>query len=71
MKKTIKKTLYKIFKKHPKVKEKWFLDCLEQYKSLDTEQRFSIKENDYWKCLDDNTSSSGFDTQYEYHQAYS
>lgn len=70
MKKLLKKTIYKILKKHPKIQDKWFLDCLAQYKSLDKEQRFSIKEDDFWKCLDDNTSSSGFDTQYEYHQAW-
>ena len=70
MKKILKNTIYKVFKKHPKVKEEWFYDCLAQYKSLDKQKRFTLDEVDFWKCLDDNTTHSGFDTHYEYHQAW-
>ena len=58
----------KSINKNPK--ELWFELCLQEYKSLDTEKRFAVNEEDFWKCLNDNTANTGFDTQYEYHQAW-
>lgn len=51
-------------------KEEWFIRCLDKFKSLDKNKRFSIKEEDFYKCLDDNTTKTIFDTHYEYHQAW-
>jgi predicted SAM-dependent methyltransferase len=71
MKQLLKNTIYKYCKNlHSKIKDQWFYDCLSQFKSLDKEHRFLIKEEEFWKCLNDNTTNSGFDTQYEYHQAW-
>lgn len=53
-----------------KDKEAWFQKCLQQYKSIDKTNRFLIQEKNFWKCLDDNTQTTGFDTHYEYHQAW-
>ncbi len=52
------------------MKKAWFEKCLQQYKSLDKTNRFLIQEKNFWKCLDDNTQNTGFDTHYEYHQAW-
>lgn len=51
-------------------KEKWFIHCLNKFKTLDKNKRFSIKDEDFYKCLDDNTQLTPFDTHYEYHQAW-
>lgn len=48
----------------------WFNNCLKEFRALDEKKRFSLKEKDFWKCLDDNTETTGIDTQYEYHQAW-
>lgn len=52
------------------LKEKWFDDCLKKFKDKDTLHRLSLNEADFIKCLDDNTTYTGFDTHYEYHQAW-
>ena len=52
------------------LKEFWFQECLEKFKSLDNVHRFSVEEEDFWKCFEDNTINACFDTQYEYHQAW-
>lgn len=64
--------LFKKFRREIKnnLKEKWFDDCLKHFRELDKNNRFTIKEKDFLKCLDDNTSNTGFDTHYEYHQAW-
>lgn len=51
-------------------KEEWFVNCLNEFKRLDKKKRFSINDKDFYKCLDDNTSTTPFDTHYEYHQAW-
>lgn len=64
--------LFKKFRKNIRKKRqtKWFEQCLNEFKSLDTNHRFPIEGKDFLKCLDDNTSHTGFDAHYEYHQAW-
>lgn len=58
-------------KKNEKDKrEQWFISSLREFQSLDKNSRFCLKEEDFLKCLNDNTENTGFDTQYEYHQAW-
>lgn len=49
---------------------KYFYKCLSEFKTLDKEKRFSLSVKDFWIQLYDNTETTGFDTQYEYHQAW-
>ena len=51
-------------------KNQWFEACLRRYQDLNHDRRFSINRSDLWVCLDDNTDTTGFDTHYEYHQAW-
>ncbi len=62
--------LFKSWKmKHGK-EEKWFADCLKKYKKLDVSKRFEIEENDFLKVVNENTSTTAYDTHYEYHPAW-
>ncbi len=69
--KFIKKFLKAIFAPFFRVKkELWFYKTLHAYKKLDKNGRFPIYRRNFFKCLDDNTKNTGFDTHYEYHQAW-
>ena len=48
----------------------WFRSCIEQYESLNKSNRFKIYEENNFKCVNDNTETTGFDVHYEYHQAW-
>lgn len=69
-KKIIKKNLKKIINSKYRKKEKWFLECFKKFKELDKEHRFPILKKDFWPCLDDNTTHTGFDIHYTYHPAW-
>lgn len=64
--------IFKKFRRNirEKRREKWFYKCLKQFKAKDSVPRFSLYKQDFLKCLDDNTSSTGFDGHYEYHQGW-
>ncbi len=53
-----------------KKREKFFQDTLAEYKRLDKNSRFPVSEKNFFKCLNDNTQTTKFDTHYEYHQAW-
>lgn len=69
-KKTIKQNLKKIINKKYRKKEKWFSECFKKFKALDKDHRFLLLKKDFWKCLDDNTQTSGFCTHYTYHPGW-
>lgn len=53
------------------VTNQWFYECLKKFKEKDLDQRFGIiKEEDFYPCLDDCTSKTGFDAHYTYHPAW-
>lgn len=52
------------------IKEQFFNASLAKYKQLDKKNRFSLYEKDFFKCLNDKTATTGFDTHYEYHPAW-
>jgi len=60
----------RLFKKKVNEKEIWFKECLAKYRSLDKSHRFSVNKEDFWKCLNDNTSNIKFDPHYTYHPAW-
>ena len=60
-----------MFKKLKKIKRnRRFKKQFEEYKRLDTQQRFAMDWNERFPCLDDATSNTYFDTHYIYHPAW-
>lgn len=50
--------------------EKKFLKQLSEFKSTIKEERFTLNQEDFWKCFDDNTAGTDFDRHYVYHTAW-
>ncbi len=51
-------------------KNRWFDKCWKEFREAVHGQRFVLREEDQWRCLDDNTGSTGFDPHYLYHPAW-
>jgi SAM-dependent methyltransferase len=47
-----------------------FKQDYKQFLRLDVSKRFPLSEEDFYPCLDDNTSTTHFDAQYIYHPAW-
>ena len=71
--KLVKKIIRKINEKiADKEKKEKFRTDLELLKSSINEPRFALRNEDFWKCLNDSTSTglAGFDMHYVYHTSW-
>jgi len=48
----------------------WFQKCFEEFKQKVKNPRFNLKEEDFFPCLKDCTSTTGFEPHYIYHPSW-